>query len=111
MEMPMWPVVRDYCVRAAISPLFSSALAEDVVPDVAEMMASGLEEEVLKREVKGAGVSGCRNCGKERSKEGGNLKSCAKCLKVKYCGQACQRTDWKHHKKECIAKEWSAISE
>jgi hypothetical protein len=103
--MPMWRVVREYCVRAAISPLFASALAEDVVPSLEEMMAAGVEDEGPEKEVKGDGVSGCRNCGKGRSKKGGDLKACAKCLKIKYCGRACQRADWKRHKKECTAKE------
>ncbi|KAK4154968.1 hypothetical protein C8A00DRAFT_42357 [Chaetomidium leptoderma] len=100
MPPPMWEVVKGACVRAAISPLFASALVESVVPDFGCQVGSGLGE--------GGDsglISGCRNCGKQESKEGGGLKACAKCVTVKYCGRACQRADWKRHKKECIAKE------
>ena len=74
-------------MRAAIAPLFSSALAEDVVPDLREMMASGSEEEHPEGEVKGDGVGGCWNWRKEISKRA-ETKACAKCLigQVLYAG-------------------------
>ncbi|AEO58629.1 hypothetical protein MYCTH_95272 [Thermothelomyces thermophilus ATCC 42464] len=100
-DVPMWEVVKRFCVRAAISPLFASVLVEDVMPDV-EPFGPGLGQDGRKE--KGDGVTGCRSCAREKSKEGGELKAFAKCLKVKYCGRTCQRADWKRHKKECIAK-------
>ena len=30
-----------------------------------------------------------------------DLKSCAKCKRVKYCTKECQKTHWKHHKPNC----------
>lgn len=41
---------------------------------------------------------------RSRSKSG--LMKCSACLSdaVKYCSQACQRADWKNHKKVCKAK-------
>ena len=39
----------------------------------------------------------CARCGRVE----GGLKACMKCKKVRYCGQECQRVDWKAHKKSC----------
>ncbi|KAL2138755.1 hypothetical protein VTI28DRAFT_6314 [Corynascus sepedonium] len=100
LDVPMWEVVKSYCVRAVISPLFANALVEDVMTDV-ETLGLKLDRE---EEGKGDGVTGCRNCGREKSREGGELKACAKCRKFMYCGRTCQRADWKRHKKDCIAK-------
>lgn len=101
VDVPMWEVVKSYCVRAVISPLFANAVVEDVMTDV-ETLGLKLDRE---EEGKGDWVTGCRNCGREKSREGGELKACAKCRKVMYCGRTCQRADWKRHKKDCIAKE------
>ena len=30
-----------------------------------------------------------------------NTFFCSRCKTIKYCGQACQRKDWAHHKKLC----------
>lgn len=39
----------------------------------------------------------CAACGKEAP----SLKVCGGCRGPKYCSQACQKEDWKSHKKEC----------
>lgn len=39
---------------------------------------------------------GCFNCGDE----GGNLR-CVSCGVARYCGTACQKKDWKRHRKLC----------
>lgn len=38
----------------------------------------------------------CKMCGREASER------CAKCKKVYYCSEKCQKTDWKFHKSNCI---------
>ncbi|TRM66548.1 hypothetical protein BD626DRAFT_451581 [Schizophyllum amplum] len=38
----------------------------------------------------------CNDCGKKE-----NLRLCARCKKVKYCGAECQKRDWKVHKVQC----------
>ncbi|CAG2104748.1 unnamed protein product, partial [Medioppia subpectinata] len=39
----------------------------------------------------------CDNC----MKRSDQLKRCAKCLQMHYCGKECQKNDWKYHKNEC----------
>lgn len=43
-------------------------------------------------------TSSCNKCGKMN-----DLKKCGRCNKVLYCSADCQRSDWKQHKKTCIA--------
>ena len=33
--------------------------------------------------------------------DGGKLKSCSRCKRVRYCSRECQVKDWKTHKKFC----------
>lgn len=44
-------------------------------------------------------ASKCTNCSKSALEVG--LKHCAKCSVSLYCSRACQRADWKTHKKIC----------
>jgi hypothetical protein len=37
--------------------------------------------------------------------DGLGAKVCATCRARRYCSAACQRADWKEHKKDCVAKE------
>ncbi|XP_056009561.1 uncharacterized protein LOC125680749 isoform X2 [Ostrea edulis] len=50
----------------------------------------------------------CSLCGVE-----GQMKTCNRCRKQKYCSEKCQKKDWKRHKSECskadIAEELSPI--
>ena len=39
----------------------------------------------------------CAHCGKQ----GDGFKRCSICKATHYCGSACQKADWKRHKKEC----------
>jgi hypothetical protein len=53
--------------------------------------------------LKAAAVRGCRACG-ERACSERPLKSCAGCGRVAYCGGACQKADWRRHKRWCAAE-------
>lgn len=46
-------------------------------------------------------ISTCLTCAKEERDDGSKLLTCTKCKAGKYCSRACQRSDWKHHKKWC----------
>lgn len=109
VDVPMWDVLKEYCVRGAISPLFASALAEDMGYEVGfEGGLGDMEPEQSENgggEDRKNGTSGCRACGRDKSRDGGELKGCTKCLEVKYCSRTCQRADWKRHKPECVAKD------
>jgi hypothetical protein len=41
----------------------------------------------------------CAQCGKQ----GSGFKRCSVCKQASYCGVACQKKDWKRHKKDCTA--------
>lgn len=46
----------------------------------------------------------CRACGRLNGWEGVFLKCCARCKRAWYCGEECQRRDWRaRHKAECRA--------
>jgi MYND finger len=53
---------------------------------------------------------GC-NKAKEELEEGVNLKLCAKCKLVSYCGKECQKAHWPKHKKQCKTPEKRAEEE
>ncbi|GMI19343.1 hypothetical protein TeGR_g5791 [Tetraparma gracilis] len=73
--------------------------------------ALGMEIPVLERlkglrHVKEAlGYVGCWHCGKTttqlKAEGGGNMKTCGRCKKAKYCSAECSRANWKSHKKWC----------
>ncbi|KAI5814378.1 hypothetical protein BZA77DRAFT_295075 [Pyronema omphalodes] len=48
---------------------------------------------------KNNGSSECYNC----QKKDVELKRCARCQSIHYCGKDCQTADWKEHKKLCKA--------
>ncbi|TRM67688.1 hypothetical protein BD626DRAFT_479534 [Schizophyllum amplum] len=70
--------------RAAISLLFAVPYLEDV----GKMLEAALNE---------ASSAKCAACGTSS----GKLLTCSRCKMTKYCSQACQKGDWKAHKKVC----------
>ncbi|KAK3989369.1 hypothetical protein QBC44DRAFT_267148 [Cladorrhinum sp. PSN332] len=125
--VPMWENIKRYCTRVAISPLFANPLAERVSLLLSEFDSmsdrafasqgrrgarpafTGMVDDALAAADNGGNrnggdgtvQSGCAKCGEEMSKNGQELKSCAKCRKVRYCSRECQKADWKAHKKDC----------
>lgn len=71
---------------------------------LAEMMSKRVPKmaEVLTRGRGERKEGECGNCGRE---PGGDrvFANCARCKKVRYCAQECQKVDWKAHKKMCVA--------
>ena len=48
--------------------------------------------------VSGATEERCQRCRKVCPK----LKTCSRCMQVKYCSASCQKDDWKDHKTSCV---------
>ena len=46
----------------------------------------------------------CQYCGEKKN----DLLQCAACGSVQYCNRACQKSDWKSHKKNC--KPYKAVN-
>lgn len=43
----------------------------------------------------------CLSCGRDKCKDGKDLRRCTRCGVTRYCSRDCQRGDWKDHKKIC----------
>ncbi|KAK3935295.1 MYND finger [Diplogelasinospora grovesii] len=106
VTLPYWEeTASKYATRVAISPTYSSMLAEEIIG--IEQMARygggvGVGEGVaVAKGVKWKDSETCRNCGKTEAPGGGQLKKCMRCLKAKYCSGECQKKDWKKHRGEC----------
>ena len=90
-DVPRWRLAAKYAVQAAISPSFSVPFVEQ-----------SFEGNKMTTEPAALCETGCRNCGKGNSDDGGKgLLRCSWCLAVRYCSVECQRADWKEHKKVC----------
>mmetsp|Transcript_13333 Transcript_13333/g.15535 ORF Transcript_13333/g.15535 Transcript_13333/m.15535 type:complete len:395 (+) Transcript_13333:123-1307(+) len=57
---------------------------------------------ISNREKERVALNSCLKCGIEEESIG-RFKSCARCQKIFYCSKACQKEDWKVHKKHCKA--------
>lgn len=96
-----------YLTRAAFSPLFSVPYLKEVdAPVDAPATRTGnlSEKDMLKALLQDRDVdirktdtgNQCRACGKEEG-----CMTCSRCKRARYCSKACQRADWKDHKKDC----------
>lgn len=45
----------------------------------------------------------CAHCGTTEQREKG-MGKCARCGVVYYCGEACQRANWRRHRTECLTR-------
>jgi len=79
-------------IQVLVSPICGLPMcrkaAEVMVQDIMEEM----NELDMNREIK-CEAEGCGNIE--------NIKRCGKCKVIGYCGTACQKKDWKEHKKIC----------
>lgn len=99
VSLPEWETAARFATRVAISPVYASALVEELVaPELARAVADELRG-------KGGGRKVCRNCGKVEGIEGVTLRRCGRCRVAVYCSAECQKTDWKKHRMECHESE------
>ena len=91
-----------YATRIAIPVLSAIPYVESMEPDLehgpgdaGSSRARNDRAEMSTRDT--ASTDACANCG--TSKQG--LKACIRCGRVRYCNHACQKADWKAHKKVC----------
>jgi hypothetical protein len=95
VSLPEWETAARFATRVAISPVYASALVEELIaPELTQAVTDDLNG-------KGEGKKVCRNCGKVEGIEGVTLRRCTRCLVAVYCSAECQRTDWKKHRMEC----------
>ena len=99
MANPMHAPFAKIATRVAIAPLFPVPYVEECFG----ILKQGLKvlRQKQDREERTSGLEGCLVCGKTTSEGGVELKRCAKCRKVAYCGRACQTQSWPSHKKDC----------
>jgi hypothetical protein len=99
VSLPEWETAAKYATRVAISPVYASALVEELVdPELAKAVAEDIVGGKL-------GVRRCRNCRVPETREGVTLKKCTRCGEAEYCSAECQKKDWKKHRMECEEPE------
>ncbi|KAF9480196.1 hypothetical protein BDN70DRAFT_857261 [Pholiota conissans] len=84
-----WSAFHGEATRVAISPLVVSLYLEDV----RQFMSRG--DEGTSKRVSRLHCFQCGGPGKPK------LLVCSSCMKARYCSRECQKSHWKHHKKEC----------
>ncbi|KAK4040785.1 hypothetical protein C8A01DRAFT_15369 [Parachaetomium inaequale] len=99
VSLPEWEAAAKYATRVAISPVYASALVEELVdPELAKAVAEDMVGGKL-------GVRRCRTCRVPETLEGVALRKCTRCLEAEYCSAECQKKDWKKHRMECEEPE------
>lgn len=107
-----WTPFAEHATRVALGPLFAVSFLEDVGKDYAEATQDhGLSERMVRAMTVGtmsaaqnAGAGGgmvCNACA--RSLPEGKRMVCSRCRKVTYCSRECQASNWKAHKRGCVA--------
>lgn len=94
LSLPEWDRAAKHATRVAISPTFAVPFVEDVV-DMKAWEQGG-------RRLETPGEK-CAACGAKEgnSAQGGQLRRCKRCMRVRYCSAECQKKDWKKHRGEC----------
>ena len=84
------------------SPFGMGPLSPESIAELRRARHAESTQEQQQRQQYGADV--CGGCGQGAEEAGKTLMQCGTC-KRKYCGKACQKTDWKSHKAVCRAPE------
>jgi hypothetical protein len=97
-----WQVFAPYVTRAALSPIFAVSYLETVDGDL-KAYANDFNEDYPTPTAK-TGTDNQPVCSYCKTPAKSKLLLCGRCKKVAYCGQSCQKADWKLHKLICTAK-------
>ena len=99
-----WAPFAKYATRMALAPIFPVPYVE---PSMSELInrasISRPSTETMpvnattEAESSASSVEKCDHCSNTK----GSFKKCARCGKARYCNHACQKADWKVHKKTC----------
>ena len=103
-----WAPFAKYATRMALAPIFPVPYIEPSMSDLINKMKnrrSSTGTVPARAATTPTGEAGsstsvvekCDNCGSTN----GPFKKCARCGKTRYCNHACQKADWKQHKKVC----------
>jgi len=106
MEVEAWKMFRPYVTRAAIGLPFSTSVLGDIAAELRSKMGSVAAQ--MERRASGSNEVGegsahmkndkCAKCGGAGKPK---LLVCSRCKGTYYCSAACQKEDWKAHKKVC----------
>ncbi|KAK8228054.1 hypothetical protein HDK77DRAFT_477037 [Phyllosticta capitalensis] len=91
---PGWDKLKDQAIRVAISPCYSSMLAEPQIPPRMTPKFWG-PPDLGKEDY----VPQCFECGKEQGDD--KLTWCGRCSTATYCSRECQAKNFKTHKESC----------
>ena len=95
---PLQASVAARAAQAGVGAALSAALAQNLRPHPdsdARTRAAALAAAVARLPVPRV----CDSCG---TTDASKLKLCSRCLKVRFCGEACQRAAWPEHKLVCV---------
>jgi hypothetical protein len=99
-NVPSWKDLLPFATRAAISPLFSVSYIERTTGKLQSLRSPASQSSGGGSAANEKSSNACWLCG---SSGNPTLLVCGKCKKARYCSAACQRQDWKEHKKGCKA--------
>jgi len=112
LEIEEWAELGPYVTRCALSPVFPAPYVEQTRTHWVNTLGSkvGISDEELQEAFDGTSgtqsagngrerpqsLTSCQVCGRSE-----NTKKCGRCRSVYYCGENCQKTDWRRHKSSC----------
>jgi hypothetical protein len=112
-DVAMWRKFGPYVTRIAILPIFAvpwltparqtiddSGVTREYGSSTTTPTTGPAKPKIGRTHTNESKIRRCKFCAKKDA-----AKQCGKCMSVSYCSQACQRNDWKTHKKVCGVKE------